>query len=341
MPPWHASDAHGSFRNRLGLTSDERALLLDWLGSGLAKGDPKHAPPPRTFPSGPWRICDAGTEPDLVLKPKTPTRVPAEGLVPYQYVAYPFVFREDTWVEALEILPENPRVLHHANVAWFEPGKGFSQDGFITGFVPGGDAMVLDSGTAMRIPKGSVLGIEAHYVTTGKPETDRVRIGLRFPRVPVTRRAEVLVVGNTRFSIPAGAHAHRVAQKRAVAGDSTVIGYFAHMHLRGRDMTFVARRPGAEPETLLMVPDYDFDWQQSYRCHDGQVKLPAGTEVEVYAHFDNSTFNPFNPDPGAVVKFGRQTFEEMMYGFVFVTRDGEGLALSVDPKTGWGAQVPK
>ncbi len=330
MPPWHASDAHGDFRNRRALSADERALLDDWLRSGLAKGDPADAPTPLTFAAGPWHIG----EPDLTLEMPGAVRLPAEGIVAYKYLIFPHVFTADTWVEAVEILPRNRRVLHHANVAYFELTKGFSHDGFITGFVPGGDAFELDPGTALRIPKGSVLGVQAHYVTTGQKETDKVRIGLRFPKQPITRRAEVLVVTNTRFAIPPGASAHRVVGKRRVAADSTVIGMFAHMHLRGRDMTFVARRPGVEPDTLLMIPNYDFEWQASYRAHDGAVQLPAGTDVEVFAHFDNSTLNPFNPDPTATVRFGQQTFEEMMYGFVFMTRDGEKLDLRVDPKTG-------
>jgi len=330
MPPWHASDAHGDFRNRRGLSADERAVLDDWLRSGLAKGDPTKAPPPRAFAAGPWRI---GT-PDVVLELPGAVRLPADGIVPYKYLVFPLLVEAETWVEAVEILPSNGRVLHHANLAYFELRKGYSPDGFVTGFVPGGDPMVLDPGTAMRIPKGSVLGLQAHYVTTGKREVDRVRVGLRFPRTRVTRRAEVLVVTNTRFAIPPGAEAHRVAGTRQVGTDATVIGMFAHMHLRGRDMTFVAHRPGAEPETLLMIPNYDFDWQASYRCHEGKVKLPAGTRVEVFAHFDNSRFNPFNPDPDATVRFGQQTFEEMMYGFVFLTRDAEQLDLTVDPKTG-------
>ncbi len=331
MPPWHASDAHGSFRNRRGLSADERAMLVDWVESGLVRGDPAEAPPARTFDAGPWRIG----EPDLVLRVPAPVRLPADGVVPYSYLVFPYVFKEDAWVEAVEILPTNKRVLHHANVAWFEPSRGFTQDGFITGFVPGGDPMVLDPGTAMKIPKGSVLGIQAHYVTTGKPEIDRLRLGIRFPKQPVTRRAEVIVVTNTRFAIPPGAESHRVAASRRVREDATVIGYFAHMHLRGRDMTFVAHRPDAEPDTLLMIPNYDFDWQSSYRAHEGAVKLPSGTRLEVFAHFDNSAFNPFNPDPTDTVKFGQQTFEEMMYGFVFVTLDRETLAMNVDPKTGY------
>src|SRR5690606_18384103 len=103
--------------------------------SGLAQGDPADAPPPRTFAPGPWRIG----EPDQVLKLVAPIRLPADGIVPYRYYVFPFAFREDTWVEAVEILPENPRVLHHANLAWFDPRQGYSQDGFVTGFVPGGD----------------------------------------------------------------------------------------------------------------------------------------------------------------------------------------------------------
>lgn len=304
-------------------------MLVDWLRSGLPVGDPDDAPPPRAWPKGPWRIG----EPDLVLEVKAPVRIPAEGVVPYLYLILPYRFAEDTWVEAVEILPENPRVLHHANLAWFDPARGFSQDGFVTGYVPGGDPLVLDAGTAMPIPGGSVLGLQAHYVTTGKPETDRLRVGLRFPRVPVTRRAEVLIVTDTGFAIPPGATGHRVAAKRRVRTDSTVIGLFAHMHLRGRDMTFVAHRPGEPPDTLLMIPNYDFDWQSSYRCPPDSVRLPQGTVVEVVAHFDNSAFNPFNPDPSTTVRFGQQTFEEMMYGFVFVTAD-EPLDLRVDPATG-------
>ncbi|MBK8976201.1 MAG: redoxin family protein [Planctomycetes bacterium] len=330
MPPWQASDAHGEFRNRRGLTRDETRVLRDWLASGTPVGDAADAPTPRTFAPGPWRIG----EPDQVLELVAPVRLPADGVVPYRYFAFPFRFREDTWVEAIEILPENRRVLHHANLAWVDPAAGFDQDGFMTGYVPGGDPMVLDPGTAMRIPAGSVLAIQAHYVTTGRPETDHLRVGLRFPRTAVTRQAEVLIVTNTRFAIPPGAEAHRVTARRRVADDSTVIGLFAHMHLRGRDMTFVAQRPAADPDTLLMIPNYDFDWQASYRCPDGAVRLPKDTVVEVFAHFDNSAFNPYNPDPADTVRFGQQTFEEMMYGFVFLTRDTVHLDLRIDPATG-------
>jgi hypothetical protein len=35
----------------------------------------------------------------------------------------------------------------------------------------------------------------------------------------------------------------------------------------------------------------------------------------VTAKYDNSKDNPFNPDPSKTVRFGEQTFEEMMIGY--------------------------
>ena len=62
------------------------------------------------------------------------------------------------------------------------------------------------------------------------------------------------------------------------------------------------------------MPKYDFAWQHSYELAEPKL-LPKGTTLEVIAHFDNSTKNLFNPDPNATVRWGDQTWEEMMIGF--------------------------
>jgi peroxiredoxin len=330
MPPWHASDAYGEFINRRELGDEERRVLLDFVRAGAPRGAGEALAATADSEPPNWRIG----EPDLVLRSVGPMRLPADGVIPYAYIVLPKDFRVDTWIEAVEIRPSNKRVLHHANLAAFRPQDGFSQDGFITGFVPGGDPMILDPGTAMRIPAGSRLGLQAHYVTTGKPETDRIEVGLRFPRGRVERVAEVYVISNRRFRIPPGVHDHEVRARRALAHDITVIGYFAHMHLRGRDMTFAAIDPAGTESILLRIPNYDFEWQSSYRCKPDAVRLVAGTHLSVVAHFDNSAFNPFNPDPSAEVRFGEQTFDEMMYGFVYATQDGSAANLDIDPATG-------
>lgn len=330
MPPWYGSARHGEFVNRRALDDAERDALLRWIRAGMPKGDRTKLPPPRGLARGPWRI---GT-PDLVTTTPLTHNIPATGFVDYRYAVLPHVFLRDTWVQAVEILPDNPRVVHHANLGFAKLGERPTGENFITGRVPGGDPMMLDEGTAFLIPAGSVLGLQIHYTTTGKPERVRLSAGLKFPRTPVHKRLYHQQVTTSQFRIAPFAPAYPVAAKRHLGFDATGVGLFTHMHVRGKDITFLARRPGSEAETLLLVPNYNFDWQQSYRWAPGTKKFPKGTEFEVLAHFDNSEFNPYNPDPKRTVGHGDQTFDEMMFGFYFYTRDDEDLNLRIDPKTG-------
>lgn len=330
MPPWYGSRRHGDFTNVRGMTAAERATVLRWLDAEMPSGDADDAPPPREWPQNEWRIG----EPDLVLEVKAPIRLPADGQIPYRYFVLPYRFAKETWVEAIEIKPDNPRVLHHCNLARIKLGERFSQDGFVTGYVPGGDAMVLDPGTAVRLPAGSALALQAHYVTTGEKEVDRLKVGLRFPRTKVQKELRVTIVADFRFEIPAGARAHPVRARRRLPEDARGIGMVVHMHLRGRDMHVTATPPGGDDESLLLVPNYNFDWQQSYRWPKEGKRFQKGTRISALAHYDNSTFNPFNPDAETPVGFGLDTTDEMMYAFLFWVAEHEQLGLEVDPTNG-------
>lgn len=330
MPPWFGTTGSEDFANHRGLEDREIRTLEAFAAQGAPVGDLDRAPPAPTFAPREWRIG----EPDLVLTQLGRAELPASGIVPYHYTVFPHLFTEDTWVEAVEIKGANPRVLHHCNLAFYELGQKFKMENFITGLVPGGDPMDLDPGTAVLIPAGSVLGAEIHYVTSGKPEVDEVSVALRFPKTKVRKRLHCHQIADFRFAIPPGAEAHAVNASRTLKADSRAVGVFVHMHLRGRDMTFVANTPDGARETLLVVPNYDFEWQQSYRYPREGKFFPAGTRIDVTAHFDNSAFNVFNPDPSATVKFGRQTTDEMMYGFFFYVEEAEDLALNVDAKNG-------
>jgi mono/diheme cytochrome c family protein len=331
MPPWYASAAHGTFSNHRGMTEAERTAIVRWVDGGMPSGDAADLPPPRELPAeDAWRIG----EPDFVVELKAPVRLPADGVVPYKYFVLPHRFVKETWVEAIEIRPQNRRVLHHCNLARVKLGEPFSQDGFITGYVPGGDPLVMDPGTAVRIPAGSALAMQAHYVTTGEPEIDRIRVGFRFPRVPVQKEMQVAIAANLRFEIPPGAGAFPVHAARKLPDDAVGIGMFVHMHVRGRDMQVEAQRPDGSAETLLVVPNYNFDWQQSYRWERGAMTFPRGTRFKALAHYDNSAWNPFNPDPQQAVHFGLQTTDEMMYLFVFWVAANQDLGLRIDPANG-------
>jgi hypothetical protein len=150
----------------------------------------------------------------------------------------------------------------------------------------------------------------------------------------VQKELRYVQINVDRFTIPPFAPSHPIIESRTIDRDISLIGMFAHMHVRGKDITFRAHAPNADPQTLLMIPNYNFDWQMPYICPPGKIKFPSGTRFECVAHFDNSPFNPYNPDPTATVTEGQQTFNEMMYGYVFYTADGEQLNLRIDPKTG-------
>jgi thiol-disulfide isomerase/thioredoxin len=331
MPPWFAHPDFGTFVNQRGLTAEERDTIVQWAQGARAAGDLSQAPTPPAYPDTKWRIG----EPDLIVTALRKETLPPTGYIDYRYILLPYPFTNDTWVQGIQIQPANSRVLHHANLAAVQVGQKFDTDrNFLTGRVPGGNVVDLTNGLGMLIPKGSVLAVQAHYVTTGKPETDQISVGLRFAKEPISKRVHYKIIGNYRFEIPPGAPTHRVSAQKELEENATGIALFSHMHLRGKDSTFIAHYPDDRDETLLVLPNYSFAWQMSYVWEPGKQRFPKGTRIECLSHFDNSPFNPYNPDPKATVRNGPQTHDEMMQGFLFYTIDSEHLDIRVDPRTG-------
>ena len=159
-------------------------------------------------------------------------------------------------------------------------------------------------------------------------------VGFRYPRHVVRKQFHMLWMVDTQFAIPPGAPAHRAVGSSVLPCDALGFGLFAHMHLRGRDMSFIARYPDGRSETLLLIPNFSFDWQMGYQFVGRGRTFPKGTRLEAVAHYDNSPFNPYNPDAKATVKEGQQTFQEMLNGVFFYIDRNEDLHITVDVKTG-------
>jgi thiol-disulfide isomerase/thioredoxin len=334
MPPWYASDEYGHFINRRALNPDDREAILQWVRTGKERGpeslsaqaEEKQKPP---VAEGGWLIG----KPDLVVSAPQ-HNLPAAGDIPYKYVTLPMQLPEDLWVRRVQILPDNRRTVHHCNMFYKDPADGYKDIHFVTGTVPGSSPMFLDDGIGFRFPKNAVVMLQIHYVSTGKPEKCRISAGFQYARGVVQRQLRHKLMVDNKFAIPPGAPAHPVSGSKVLEHDAEGIALFVHMHVRGRDMTFLAHRPDGTTETLLMVPNYSFDWQMPYRWEPGTKIFPKGTRMEALAHYDNSTFNPYNPDPKATVRDGQQTHEEMLNGFFFYTEANEKLNLEIDPATG-------
>jgi hypothetical protein len=201
------------------------------------------------------------------------------------------------------------------------PGAGrppAGGDAMLVNWAVGEDAPIHVPGTAKRIPAGSTLIFQVHYTTNGKPGRDRSKIGLVFAKEPPQREIRTGLIANALFAIPPGAGDHQVEAEATFSDDVKIWSMHPHMHLRGKDMTYTATYPDGRSEILLRVPKYDFGWQTDYWLAQ-PLSVPKGTKIRVAAHFDNSPANRANPDPKATVRWGDQTWEEMMIGFFTYT----------------------
>lgn len=329
MAPWHADAEYGTWSNEVALTPAESATLHAWAKAGAPRGagaDPIAAAIPTaaaTWPLG---------QPDLVLTIPRQS-IPATGKVDYVYITLAVPIDRERWLRAAVVRPGNPKVVHHSLV--FE-GTLFDvlaaaggQGGFFAGYVPGLAQTWYPPGTGKRLRRDAALTLQMHYTPTGAPETDETQVGLYFTdtapaRELQTRSAYSPIIPLNTIAIPARAREYLREASFTPSATRDVLLYelSPHMHYRGKWFRYEANYPDGTTETLLNVPQYDFNWQSGYRLAEPK-RLPAGTVIRVRGSFDNSPLNPFNPNPNVIVRGGDQTDDEMFIGYLNYAELGE------------------
>ncbi len=316
MPPWFAAappQGHDSpWANDRSLSARDKTDLLAWLDGDRATGDPKDAPLPRRFEDE-WTIG----KPDYIVQLPEPVRIKAEGIMPYKYVIAETTLTEDKWVQGYEIIPTGRSVVHHVIVQAHEPAPApihDSDEGYWAAYVPGNASKVYPPGFARKLPAGARVSFQIHYTPNGRATQDQLRMGLIFAKEPPRYAVRTLAMSQTKLDIPPGAAHHIETVSRKLPADVTVMGYVAHMHVRGKSFKYEITLPDGSTDTLLDIPRYDFNWQLRYDCKQART-LPRGSTVTLTAVFDNSASNPANPDPSQRVRWGEQTHDEMMIGY--------------------------
>jgi mono/diheme cytochrome c family protein len=354
MPPWFAVPGIGHFSNDPSLTEDQIATLAAWAAAGAPAGDAKDGPPPIHWAES-WII----PQPDQIVAMSKGVDIPTDGDVDYTYEIVPTHFTEDRWIQSVEILPSLRANVHHAvvyvrppNSNWMRhapTGVPFTADELtdpedrrgahwtdadvLLVYAPGSSPDEFPSSMAKFVPAGSDLVFQMHYTTNGRAGTDTTRVGLRFAKTPPPKRVLTLQLTNDHFVIPPGAPDYRVEARGTLPNDALLLSLFPHMHLRGKRFEYNIVHPKQAAsnltardseqnsvETLLRV-NYHFHWQMSYKRAE-PLPLKAGTELQAIAWYDNSKNNPHNPDPDSAVRWGDQTYDEMMVGFFDVAVDG-------------------
>jgi peroxiredoxin len=316
MPPWHADPRHGRFLNDARLSDEEIDLIHRWVEAGAPAGNPDELPQPPKFAEG-WLI----PQPDEVLyMSDRPFDVPAEGTIAYQRFTIDPGWKEDRWIKAIESKPGNPAVVHHIVIYLAPPRSARANTArlktlLLSATAPGVRPHVWEEGLAQLVPRGSKLVFEVHYTPNGSPQQDRSAVGIVFAD-PKTVRREVAIgtAGDISFAIPPHDPNYEVRSSYTFRDDSLLLSMSPHMHVRGKDFRYEVIYPDGRAETLLWVPNYDFGWQTTYVLAEPK-RLPKGTTMRCTAHYDNSENNLSNPDPSATVRWGEQTWEEMMFGW--------------------------
>jgi hypothetical protein len=335
MPPWFADPGYGQFKNDKRLSDAEIAMLSAWVDGGAAEGEAADKPAPIAFHEG-WNI-----KPDLIIEMPKDFNVPATGTVEYQNILVKVNFPEDVWVLAAEMRPGNPKVVHHGRVLVRPPDSNFMRDAVpgeaygttsdpmsqqrpvetLGKFNPGLGAQDFNEfESAKFVPKGSDLVFNMHYTATGKAGADRSRVGLVLAKNPPKLR---YVMHNgplaANLAIPPYERNAEVVSEVTTNVDMKLVYAQPHMHLRGKDYELRLVYPTGKVETVFKA-QWDFNWQMGYDLKE-PISLPKGTRVIGIAHFDNSTANKFNPDPGKLIVWGDQNWDEMQNCFIGVVVD--------------------
>jgi peroxiredoxin len=348
MPPAFSQKKVYRFLNHREITQPEKLTLEAWIRGGTPEGSPSESTvrPPQAVTE--WKIG----KPDVILTFRNDFVVKAGQSEAYLSAVLPTAFARDTWVESIEILPTNKNVTHHANLLYWNvkeklrTGEGASANTFLCGYVPGAtplETRKLGPGVGVLIPAFSVLGFQIHFVSSGKDELANLRVGIRYARGPIKRKLHNMMFSiyeNGVFKIPAGDGDIRLTANKTAPDDMDLVGFYPHMHLRGKAMWLNAGR-GAAEKRVAEVPAYNFSWQMAYILTPGSVLIPKGTPLTFHALYDNSDMNTFNPNPRLSPINGERTEDEMFMGFLFYLKPQEKLDIKVNPKNGHVILMPE
>ena len=324
MPPWKPDAGFGDLAGERRLSDEAIATIDRWVKGGLVEGNPADLPPPPRFSAG-WQLG----EPDLVVTLPEYT-LPADGTDVFRNFVVTVPGTATRFVRGFEFRPGS-RAVHHANIRLdpttasrrldeADPVPGYEgmvlhtadyPDGHFLGWTPGQASPLASSDLAWRLAPGSDLVVQLHLQPTGKPEILKPSIGLYFSNEPPARTPAILRLGRQDLNIEPGDAAYHATDSYVLPVDAELRAIQPHAHYRARRVAAWATIPGAGRRPLILVSNWDFNWQDLYR-YNTPFWLPAGTKLEMEYEFDNSEANPRNPThPPGRVGWGWRSSDEM------------------------------
>jgi len=311
MPPFHADPHVGAFTGDMNLSVKDTQTLIHWIEAGAPRGDGSDPLKINAKPAPEWELG----EPDLIIE-LPPYKVPASGVVDYQNPVVQNPMAQGRWLRASTVKPSDRQAVHHL----LSNGVG--------GYAVGAETSKYPEGTGTWVAPGQQFRFQMHYTPYGRETVEKTRVGLYF--YPEGSPPEIMrrsaVIANAGIEIPANTARHEEIAYITFPENATLFSIFPHAHYRGESMAVSVQKPGSDKEELILsIPKYDFNWQRGYDFKE-PVKIEAGTRLITRYVYDNSKYNPANPDPDIKVTWGEQSWEEMQYTALGYRWDDETVA---------------
>jgi len=327
MPPWLAEPGYVEFAGERRLSSDQIGAIQQWVAEGAVEGLPADLPPAPQWTEG-WQLG----RPDLIVPMPEAYTLPAGGKDVYRNFVMHIPVSTRRYVKSVEFLPGNWKTVHHAfinvdetGMSWRLADKG-NPPGFdgmalpetakmpggqLLGWQPGKTPSVASPGLGWILNKNTDLVLQLHMHPTGKPETVQPSVGFYFTEEPPTNFCFRINLTYLPIDIPAGAKDYAVEESYTLPVDVDVLAVSPHTHYLGKQLEGYAILPDGARKPLLLIKEWDFNWQGDYR-YAKPVFLPKGTTLAMHFSYDNSAENARNPtQPPKRVKYGLQTTDEM------------------------------
>jgi Flp pilus assembly protein TadD len=326
MPPWLPAHGITDFVGERRLRAEEIRFLRRWADEGAPEGDRALMPDAPVWHTG-WQLG----EPDLVISMPRSYHLGPGARDVYRNFVLPVPITTRRYVRAVELWPDNSRIVHHATLTidrtrWSryrdgqDPEPGYdgmlggsaeSPDGHFLAWTPGRTVRPEPDDMAWRLDPGSDLVLQLHMMPQAREASIRVRVGLFFTERPPARVPLLLRIGPKAIDIPAGRRDYIAEDEYVLPVDVDLLALYPHAHYLAREMIVTARRGDGSERRLLEIPAWDFHWQDEYR-YVRPVRLPRGTTIAMRFVYDNSAANRSSPiRPPRRVVYGPQSTDEM------------------------------
>ena len=337
MPPWPPEPGYGEFIGERRLSDEQIRSIQQWVEQGASEGVGSTAPPAPKFSEG-WQLG----QPDLVIKAAQAYTLAAGGSDVFRNFVIPVPVSAPRYIRAVEILPGNKKIVHHANILIDRTGvsryrdeqdpevgfggmdltmesETFEPDSHFLFWKPGTPPHTEPDDMAWRIDKATDLVLNMHLQPSGKPEVIQPSVGLYFTDKAPTRFPMLLQLERDgALDIPAGKKDFVVTDEIQLPVDVDVLAVYPHAHYLGKDLQGFATLPDGTKKWLIRIKDWDINWQAVYR-YTKPIFLPKGTIISMRYSYDNSAENVRNPNhPPKRVVAGDRSSDEMSHLWIQV-----------------------